>query len=65
MTAVRPIDIQSTDGVRKNLRRILDNASAHRTIVIVKRYRQPMAVILSYEDYLTVEPHLTPQPAAR
>ena len=54
---------QSPDQVRKNLRTILDDLAAHGGGVIIERYREPKAVIISYEDYLSVAPLLHQQPA--
>lgn len=54
---------QSPDQVRKNLRTILDDLAARGGGVIIERYREPKAVIISYEDYLSVAPLLHQQPA--
>ena len=54
---------QSPDQVRKHLRTILDDLSARGGAVIIERYREPKAAIISYEDYLSVAPLLHQQPA--
>jgi len=54
---------QSPDYVRKNLRIILDDLAARGGAVIIERYREPKAVIINYEDYLSVAPLLRQQPA--
>lgn len=54
---------QSPDYVRKNLRIILDDLAARGGAVIIERYREPKAVIINYEDYLSVAPLLHQQPA--
>lgn len=56
-------NIQSPDYVRKNLRVILDDLAARGGAVIIERYREPKAVIINYEDYLSVAPLLRQQPA--
>lgn len=54
---------QSPDYVRKNLCIILDDLAARGGAVIIERYREPKAVIINYEDYLSVAPLLRQQPA--
>ncbi len=63
MPADRYTYTQSPDEVRKHLRFILDDLSAHGGAIVIERYREPKAVIISYEDYLSVAPLLHQEPA--
>lgn len=49
------VSTQSPDHVRKHLRTILDDLSVAGGAVIIERYREPKAVLISYTDYLSVE----------
>ena len=63
MSADGKTNKQSPDYVRKNLRIILDDLAARGGAVIIERYREPKAAIISYEDYLSVAPLLQQEPA--
>lgn len=49
---------KSTEDARDDLRDLIDAVNVRRDRIIITRYRKPVAVLLSYEEAVRLEPSI-------